>query len=606
MHQPDARRIIAPNANFRRAIAICALFLPTIPITAYAQKTAPLATQYVSPDLLDGPTAVSKPELKQTTAKVGTFGTVSVWQDLITGQMRQIQGKIASITGVMTEPTAKQAIQSNIQALGAPKQGTDLQLISSSSSLSGSHVIYQQLFNGFPVFGGSIAVNTPTGSKGSGTIQNDLKIINKASEPSDFSQRDLAVAAALAAVHFTQGPKSLPTTDAGILAIDGEPVPVWRIRYRTQEPGATWEVMVRSSDSKVLSVRNISAYRQNSSSKEPQTASVTNTPPDSGPHQLIPPPRGFVFVPNPVQSTGKADFPDHLDGQSPGADFPAIENVRSSVAISYLMSGGHLEGTFASTAPSSVFTRATQADAIFEFTRSDQRFDEVMAYYWVTQSTLYAQSLGFPSINNRQLKLDVNGTTDDNSFYSDGTLTFGSGGIRDAEDAEVIFHETGHAIQDSQVPGIIANGGHDVRSMSEGFSDYWAASFFADIGPSAWNIFFDKWDGLTVHLAANGNPPYLRRLDTTKHYPEGIDGEVHDDGEIWSACLWKIRGILGRTLTDKLLLESNYSLTTNTTFTDAANIIVSLLPKVVPASGTSPSQLKLVRQVFVDRGILLN
>ena len=40
-------------------------------------------------------------------------------------------------------------------------------------------------------------------------------------------------------------------------------------------------------------------------------------------------------------------------------------------------------------------------------------------------------------------------------------------------------------------------------------------------------------------------PPCLRRLDGTKHYPEAIVGEVHDDGEIWSAALWQIRGAIG-------------------------------------------------------------
>jgi hypothetical protein len=30
----------------------------------------------------------------------------------------------------------------------------------------------------------------------------------------------------------------------------------------------------------------------------------------------------------------------------------------------------------------------------------------------------------------------------------------------------------------------------------------------------------------------------LRRIDGNKHYPEDADGDVHDDGEIWSPALW--------------------------------------------------------------------
>ena len=39
--------------------------------------------------------------------------------------------------------------------------------------------------------------------------------------------------------------------------------------------------------------------------------------------------------------------------------------------------------------------------------------------------------------------------------------------------------------------------------------------------------------------------PCLRRVDSTKRYPRDIVNEVHADGEIWSACLWQIRDIVG-------------------------------------------------------------
>jgi hypothetical protein len=31
-------------------------------------------------------------------------------------------------------------------------------------------------------------------------------------------------------------------------------------------------------------------------------------------------------------------------------------------------------------------------------------------------------------------------------------------------------------------------------------------------------------------------------MDAAKHYPENIVNEVHADGEMWSATLWRIRG----------------------------------------------------------------
>ena len=50
-----------------------------------------------------------------------------------------------------------------------------------------------------------------------------------------------------------------------------------------------------------------------------------------------------------------------------------------------------------------------------------------------------------------------------------------------------------------------------------------------------------EWDATSY---TSTMPPCLRRLDGTKHYPEAIVGKVHDDGEIWSAALWQIRGAI--------------------------------------------------------------
>ena len=95
-----------------------------------------------------------------------------------------------------------------------------------------------------------------------------------------------------------------------------------------------------------------------------------------------------------------------------------------------------------------------------------------MSYYHIDTLQRYIQSLGFKNINNRSIKVNVNGTTDDNSFYSPSTkaLTFGTGGVDDAEDAGIIAHEYGHSIQDNQVPGFgsSAEGG----AMGEGFGDF--------------------------------------------------------------------------------------------------------------------------------------
>ncbi len=87
----------------------------------------------------------------------------------------------------------------------------------------------------------------------------------------------------------------------------------------------------------------------------------------------------------------------------------------------------------------------------------------------------------------------------DNSFFSPATrkIKYGSGGVDDAEDADVILHEYGHAIQDDQVPGFGA--GNQAGSIGEGFGDFWAA-VMSSLSPDTTNAddvcIFD-WDGVT-------------------------------------------------------------------------------------------------------------
>ena len=84
-----------------------------------------------------------------------------------------------------------------------------------------------------------------------------------------------------------------------------------------------------------------------------------------------------------------------------------------------------------------------------------------MAYFQINRAESYIQSLGFGDatangIDDRAQVAVADAFKDDNSFYSPATrkIKYGSGGVDDAEDADVILHEYGHAIQDDQVPGL--------------------------------------------------------------------------------------------------------------------------------------------------------
>ena len=94
-------------------------------------------------------------------------------------------------------------------------------------------------------------------------------------------------------------------------------------------------------------------------------------------------------------------------------------------------------------------------------------------------------------------------------------------------------------------------------------------------------------------------PPNLRRVDSTKLYPKDIVGEVHDDGEIWSACLWELRGALGRRAADKLIIAHHLLLDRMATFEDAANALIT-----TDKTLNQGRYENVIRDIFIRRGII--
>src|SRR5215216_2562388 len=206
---------------------------------------------------------------------------------------------------------------------------------------------------------------------------------------------------------------------------------------------------------------------------------------------------GQVFLPNPVADLGDQSLTDQKD-----ANYPALQPAYHIVQLTNLDGSGYLRGDWVNVL-SETGDPAYSPDNTFIYTRDDDRFEQVMAYYWVTEAQKYIQSLGFGTqfgpINMESQDVRINQWGQDNSYSWDkhDVLRFGKGGVDDAEDAEVILHEYGHAIQDSQMTPFGFGGSVEAGSIGEGFGDYFAVTVSDVIAPTADPACVADWDSVS-------------------------------------------------------------------------------------------------------------
>ena len=303
---------------------------------------------------------------------------------------------------------------------------------------------------------------------------------------------------------------------------------------------------------------------------------------------------GTVFLPNPVAELQNESLTDQKD-----TDYAALQPAYHNVTLTNLDGSGTLTGDWAQVV-SETGDPARSSTNTFTYHRNDDRFEQVMAYYWVTESQKYIQSLGFgtgkyPPVNMKSQRLRINQFGQDNSFATDKPRTelrFGKGGVDDAEDAEVILHEYGHAIHFSQD---FSFDSEEAGAISEGFGDYWAADFSNLLAPTPDPACVADWDSVSYTSTV---PHCLRRVDTNLHYPGDLSGEVHHDGQIWSRALWDIRGALGHVQADTIILNGQFDFP-GTTMTALAQSTVAAAQSLYGKNAA-----KAVTAAFVARGIL--
>lgn len=426
----------------------------------------------------------------------------------------------------------KQFLLDHAEELRIPA-AAELTEIHSVTTPLGRTARYQQQFDGLPVLETQILVATNAAQDRIVQIDLDrepaLEVTTSADAPISAEQ---AQQAALEEVDRPDLRAEPPPPAQAYFPGDEGLRRVFVVLLPTQNPPHDWRVVVDAATGEVLDQQDLIKYVDGS---------------------------GLVFDPNPVVTARDATLrdPEATVGGcgfagSPRSTIDAWRVTRPLRGITFdAATGRHsLAGPFVAMRnfgpPSIDFPREANANA-FNYSSGDARFEAVNVYYAIDTFQRYLQdATQGPSVTtarNSQISCDPHEGAGA-AFYSpiDKGLHFSnSGPCRPdrAEDAHVMVHEYGHAIQDDQVPGWgVRNpitGRRETRAMGEGYGDASACIYFAEHG--FLREVFEPW--------IFGDQGGLRRVDRTKVYPTDWVDQEHADGEIWSAALWNIYRSIG-------------------------------------------------------------
>ncbi len=303
--------------------------------------------------------------------------------------------------------------------------------------------------------------------------------------------------------------------------------------------------------------------------------------------------RGKVYNPDPLTTSGHFYNPPYVDNNDNSTLALFNQLVPVSLTVSYSKDSFWLENEHviikdfsAPNVPPPVSTTDS-----FIYDRSDTAFEAINAFYHISAFYTYIDSLGFTNVQDNQISVDARATQADNSYFtpSPPQLGFGTGGVDDGEDADVIIHEFGHAITEDIAPN--TRTGHERKALEEGWGDYLAASYSRHLSDTMWDSVF-TWDGWNNYWSG-------RTASSSKVYPEDLNSSIHADGEIWSSALMEIWAVLGRKKTDRLHIESIYNWSKNMSMRTAARFIMQTDTLLYNAK-----KADTIQAILVNRGLL--
>lgn len=530
-----------------------------------------------------------------------------------------VSGKVAGLSG---NDLAQHYLQNNADLFGLNSSLANLELRSVERSLRGSHYRYQQKLANYDVLGAEVIVSISYDEQ-------VFRVFNN-SFPASHFKRGARVGLNFEEAYDTawynlrvHGPlMNFPKAQLTWIPEGSSFRLVYQVDLSIEAPFGHWRHTIDAESGEVHGVERTSISRQPMSDMDFESytgpvldrleaiANYEGRVADQG-HQIrakaAATATALVFDPDPVTALQNSSLSD----TSPASSFSGAYVSRSLQDVD--LTGGvySLNGPWVNiinfespnTAPS------TTTNGNWTANRGNNAFNDVMTYFHIDQSQRYMQSMGFTGSTGIQfgsIGVDSDGINgSDQSYFLPGSnrMSFGHGCVDDNEDAFVILHEYGHAIQHS-----INNNwsGGDTGAMGEGFGDYWGGSYRHSTANGTFQINWAfPWDGHNSCWGGRDLGQTQFQYDPSATYPAhaqvgGVDGD-----ELWSAPLFaamlelKSQGV-ARAEIDQIILEAHFGLGSGMSMRDMAGEIVATANTLQP----SGPHAGVFQQKFEDQNIL--
>ena len=453
-----------------------------------------------------------------------------------------------------------------------------------------THLTFQQTFFGLPVYGREVKVNLDAHGQPTLVINGYAPHLDRVEEFDPEPKLTSNDVPGRVAAHL--GIDINGTAPRLMAYASNPPRLVWQMTAWNRKGPGEWETVVDAKTGEIVVARDIGLHASGASRNSGSEFAHASHVPTSHllhPTVLVTDAVGYVFDPDPISSAGVEYGGAYVDAND--ADVPELNAQRFEVLLRGVSQGSdelyRLEGPYVridgATCGPQVYAPPAEPSPEFRYLRAHPGFEAVTIYYHIDKSQRYIQSLdvGFP-IREEPVRANPRAYAGDESYWSGGCLKFGTGAIDDAEDADVILHEYGHALLDAAAPGLRSSAAG--RGYHEGWGDYWAASYSRylseedpQIPEHNWRKVFN-WDGNTS--CWQGRP-----ISHPGSYPNNVivyplEGgcpgyrDYYQAGMLWATTMMEIYDAVGREVTDRLHLASFGYLSSTAQWSDFAQALL--------------------------------